>query len=79
MLRVELSFAVLVVWLFPLLSPLQPSSYSFRGRRGCLFCTEFTRLFSERQYADRCQEIQNPVTLDVIKSRIETESIPTST
>jgi len=66
------------VW-FPLLSPLQPSSYSFRGRRGCLFSTEFMCLPSERQYADYCQEIQDPVALDEIKSRIETENIPTST
>jgi len=37
------------------------------------------RLLSKHQYADYCQEIQNPVALDEIKSRIETENIPTST
>jgi len=58
---------------FPLLSSLQPSSYSSRDRRGCLLSPAFMRLPSKRQYADYYQQIQNPVTPDEIKSRIETE------
>ena len=61
---------------FPLLSPLQPFLYSFRGRRGRLLSTEFMRLPSKRQYADYYQQIQSPIALDEIRSRIETGKYP---
>lgn len=41
-----------------------------------MLSTEFLRLPSKRQYADYYQQIQNPVALDEIKSRIETGKYP---
>jgi len=58
------------------LSPPEPSSQPFSRRRGRLLSTEFMRLPSKRQYADYYQQIQNPIALDEIKSRIETGKYP---
>lgn len=61
-------------------SPFHPFSTALiplRSRsRGRLLATEFLRLPSKRQYADYYQQIQNPIALDEIKSRIETGKYP---
>ena len=56
--------------------PSQPFLYQFSRCRGRLLATEFLRLPSKRQYADYYQQIQNPIALDEIKSRIESEKYP---
>jgi len=48
----------------------------FFHRRGRLLATEFLRLPSKRLYADYYQQIQNPIALDEIKSRLETGKYP---
>ena len=62
---------------FPVPSPLQRSSHSFRVAGVVCFpsgeSTELMRLPSKRRYAHYYQQIQHPVALDEIKSRIETE------
>lgn len=60
----------------PLLSSSESSLQPASRRRGRLLSVEFMRLPSKRQYADYYQQIQNPIALDEIKSRIETGKYP---
>jgi chromatin structure-remodeling complex subunit RSC4 len=61
---------------FPFFPVSRPFLCLTSRRRGRLLSTEFLRLPSKRQYADYFQQIQNPIALDEIKSRIESGKYP---